>query len=354
MRIAAAVLALSAGLGAQAQQAAPPKGDKTDEAIRKGLAFIVSKQDKDGAFRDRDANLTTMTALGLMALGAVGHQPSDETREGAAMKKALEFILRTDRQKPDGYYGEIDGSRMYGHGIITLMLCEMLGMGADAKMDQQLRDRAKKAVELILRSQAVKKDERNRGGWRYTPQSGDSDLSATVWQVMALRSARNAGLDVPKEAIDLAVGYIKRCYHSKRDGRGQPENLKSACGYEPGHGPRYAMAAAGLLSMQVCGAYDSPEVRGSADWLADHKINPDEEWFYYGTYYYAQGMFQRGEKHAEQARKLVEELLLARQQPDGAWSSRHGHENGAGKIYTTALAILSLAVKHHYLPIYQR
>ena len=28
-------------------------------------------------------------------------------------------------------------------------------------------------------------------------------------------------------------------------------------------------------------------------------------------------------------------------------------ERGAGKVYSTALAILSLSVKYHFLPIYQ-
>ena len=30
------------------------------------------------------------------------------------------------------------------------------------------------------------------------------------------------------------------------------------------------------------------------------------------------------------------------------------HERGVGAVYTTSLGILALAVKYHYLPIYQR
>src|SRR3989442_6750 len=82
----------------------------------------------------------------------------------------------------NAYYGEKDGSRMYGHGIITLMLSEMIGMGVDADMDKLIRQRLQKAVDLILRSQRVQKDQRNKGGWRYTPDSDSADLSVTIWQ----------------------------------------------------------------------------------------------------------------------------------------------------------------------------
>ncbi len=351
--IAIGVLAC-AGLG-RAQE--PPKAagpDRVDQAVGRAIQWLVSVQDKDGAISDQHPNQTAMTSLSIMAMAAAGHQPTDDTPQGQAMKRALAFVLKPDRQEVQGYLGGKDGSRMYGHGIATLMLCEMLGMGVDAKMDQQIRDAAKKAVDMILRSQSLQKEARSAGGWRYVPDSKDSDLSITVWQVMALRSARNAGLDVPKEAIDKAIDYIKRCYKSKRDGQGKPEDLKSACAYEPGQHPEYAMAAAGLLSLQVCGAYDAPEVQGSADWLKERKAEYGSEWYFYGTYYYAQGMFQRGGDYALHARKTVEGTLLPKQDAQGWWMGVHGQERGAGKVYCTSMAVLSLAVKYHYLPIYQR
>jgi hypothetical protein len=333
-----------------------PKGppEKADQAISRAIDFLVSLQDKDGAISDINHNQTAMTSLAIMAMAAVGNQPSDEGKVGIAMKKALSYVLRPDRQEVQGYFGGRDGSRMYGHGITTLMLSEMLGMGVDAQMDQVIRDRCRLAVDLIKRSQSFEKDPRNRGGWRYGPDSRDSDLSVSVWQVMALRSARNAGMDVPKEMIENAIDYIKRCYQSKRDPDGKPQNLKSACGYEPSRAPEYAMASAGLLSLQLCGAYESLEAKGSADWLKEKKIEYGGEWFFYGTYYFAQGMFQRGGEYSTYARKLVEDLLLPKQGPDGSWQGQSGQERGAGKVYATSLSILSLAVKYHFLPIYQR
>ena len=356
------VLMISAILASGANPAAL-KPDRVDAAVGRAVAFLVSAQDRDGSINESDKRHNynyPMTALGIMALAAVGHQPTDKTPEGLALRRALDFLLRpvadgSDRAPYPGYLGGGDASRMYGHGITTLALTEMLGMGVDKQQDALLRDRCQRAVELILRSQRSKKfDPRYAGGWRYTPESPDADLSISVWQVMALRSAKNAGLAVPKEAIDGAVAFLKRSYDSPRDAAGRVTNLKSGCGYTPGQPTHFAMAAAGLLALQVCGQYDAPEALGSANWLRERRLSYDEKWFFYGTYYYAQGMQKRGGDFAAIARQSTEEILLERQNPDGSWLGNDGQERGmAGKAYCTSLAVLSLSVKYHYLPIYQ-
>ena len=79
----------------------------------------------------------------------------------------MRLVIHPDRQDEKGYFGDNDGSRMYGQGIITLMLAETLGMGIDDKQDATIRRRLQKGVELILRAQAVtKSDKSHEGGWR--------------------------------------------------------------------------------------------------------------------------------------------------------------------------------------------
>ena len=337
----------------------PPalRPNRVDAAVKAGAGYLVRAQLPDGMIQDKDKREThgvAMTALAVMGLASVGHQPTDKTPEGEAVRKAAAFLLRPDVQGPGGYLGQRDGSRMYGHGIVTLALTELLGMGADKAQDAVLRDRAQRGVNLILAAQRVRKhDPRFIGGWRYSPDAGDADLSVTVWQLLALRSAKNAGLVVPKEAIDGAVGYLRRSYVSARDAQGRVLSPKSAFGYVPGQTPQYAMASAGLLAMQVCGLPDAPEVLGAVEWLRSAPPVWDTQNFFYGTYYYAQGMHKRGGEVAREARERVEGLLTAHQLPDGAWDGAQGSESSQGKVYCTALALLSLSVQHHYLPIYQ-
>ncbi|MBP7934099.1 MAG: terpene cyclase/mutase family protein [Phycisphaerae bacterium] len=347
----------------------PFRKDETDRALEKAVAYLIRQQGEDGSI-DKESrkrkpnagigrNSTALTSLAAMAIASLGHSPTDETPEGQALRKALVCVLDERRQRKDGYFGEGDHSRMYGHGIASLLLAEMLGMGVDREQDRQIRARLLLAIELILRSQNVRKEPRFRGGWRYEPDSSDSDLSVTVWQVMALRSARNAGIIVPKEAVDLAADYIRRSYRALSPRADARAVAPASFGYQPGGGDhKYAMGAAGLLSLQVCGFYEDPTVKGSADWLMEFKPTWETEWFLYGTYYYAQGMYQRGDKYAEHAREVVQSILLRHQENNGehagSWDARQGEERDAGRVYATSMAILSLSVKYHYLPIYQR
>ena len=330
----------------------PFKPDKVDKAIERGIGFLMKKQRGDGAILDRGHD-TTMTALSLMAMAAVGNQPINPDDKGRMMRKALDFVLQEDRQDENGYFGKKDNGRMYGHGIITLMLSEMLGMGMDDEGDRLILKRCESAIGLILRSQAVPKSTSHQGGWRYSPDSRDADLSVTIWQLMALRSAKNAGLKVPSSAIEEAIGYLRRSYWSTLDERGEPLRKVSGFAYQPGGHPDYATTAAGLLAMQVCGQYESPFVKGAADWLLENEPQKQKKFFFYGTYYYAQGMYQRGEEHSTTAREKVESLLLGMQKGSGSWQGS-GSEAGHGEVYSTTMAILALAVKYHYLPIYQR
>ena len=332
----------------------PFEKDEVDKSVERAIQFLISKQHEDGSIHDKGAD-TAMTSLAIMAMASVGAQPNEPGPRGESMRKAIAYVLRDDRIDKEGYFGRADSSRMYGHGIITLMLTEMLGMGLDAGQDKLLQARCENGLDLILSSQRVKKNGDNQGGWRYEPDASDSDLSVSVWQLMALRSAKNDGLDVPIEAIDEAVEYLRRSYSAPLDTNGEPPDRPEGFCYTPGQrSASFTMTAAGLLALQVCGMYDSPLVKHAADWLLKNPPKYRERFFFYGTYYYAQGMFQRGGEHAETAVKLVKDELLPNQQGDGSWQGQNGEEENAGKIYATSLGVLSLSVKYHYLPIYQR
>jgi hypothetical protein len=215
----------------------------------------------------------------------------------------------------------------------------------NGEREKKIRVVLEKAVKLILQAQKVKKSHPNyEGGWRYSISSNDSDISVTGWQVMSLRAAKNAGADVPVEAINDAVAYIKR----------------SACpgggfGYQPGGGANHSRTGTGILSLEICGQHNTPEAVAGAEWLMKNPPRWPDEFFYYGIYYCSQGMFQVGGKYWEFYRPRLESLLLSMQLDDGSWPSPgSGSEGVGGKAYFTSMSTLALSVKYHYLPIYQR
>ncbi len=68
--------------------------------------------------------------------------------------------------------------------------------------DNSLRETAQLAVNYCQDWQ-----DPQLGGWRYRPRN-DSDLSVTGWYVMALTSARMAGLSTDKQVLDNANKYL--------------------------------------------------------------------------------------------------------------------------------------------------
>ena len=60
-----------------------------------------------------------------------------------------------------------------------------------------------------------------------------------------------------------------------------------------------------------------------------------------------------GSRQARLARETVERIMLNLQKANGAWDGTNRNENDVGQIYCTSLAILSLSVESHSLPIKQ-
>ncbi|MFW5870083.1 MAG: hypothetical protein ACOCVL_00310, partial [Candidatus Sumerlaeota bacterium] len=111
----------------------------------------------------------------------------------------------------------------------------------------------------------------------------------------------------------------------------------------------------GLLALQIIGEWDAPEVKGAAMRFLNYDVSKAKgnRHFYYGMYYYAQGMYQFGGENADHARKVVRETMFGLQEDDGGWPIEKG-EGKAGRVYSTAITLLSLSIRYHYLPIYQR
>ena len=330
---------------------AAPVADAVSVAVERGVDSLVEAQRDDGAFTSGRRYEVALTGMATIALVSSGHLPDDPTPEGEAVRKALDFILLGEHQTAEGYFGQSDNSRMYGHGIVTLLLGEVAGMGGDAARDALIRERLERGVDLILRSQATDKMPIAQGGWRYQPSDPDADLSITVWQVLALRSAQSAGVEVPASAIDEAVAYLDRSFAASED---EAAAGQGRFGYRP-NAPQsqytFSTTAAGLLAMQVCGRYDAPSVEAAAAYLAENGPDPRERWFYYGTYYYSHGMSQRGGDVADAAAAETRRILLSVQRDDGSWGGAGAESD---RVYATSLALLSLTVENHYLPIYQR
>jgi len=311
-----------------------------DKAIRKALEWIRSKQSGSGAFH-KDKHGTALTSLGIMAHLAAGVTFSDP-QHGAALEKALRFVL--GQQDKNGYFGSRDGSRMYGHGITTLMLAEAIGMVQEEELEEKIRVAMKRALAVTMSAAKVKKGGQHVGGWRYQPKEQRSDLSLSGWQLMSLHAAQQVGLPVEEAVVKGAVEYAKRL--TDKDGK---------VGYERRGDDRPALRGLGMLCFAIGREEDKDIVTRIGKRIMKDPISWRGPWFFYRAYYDAVGMSRARPALWEEYAPRLTKVLVDHQKKDGSWGSPPGdNESGHGTMYTTSMSVLALAVDRHVLPAYQR
>jgi hypothetical protein len=313
-----------------------------------------------------------VTALCVMAFISHGHLPGEGVY-GKQLELATDYVLTCQKENglvtvigPDGptitrqVSHEMGVPAAYNHAIASLMLSELYGMSG-AERAGRIQKVVSRSIQASLEMQRWPKDrEDDRGGWRYIDDfdDHDSDLSITGWNLMFLRSARNAGFDVPKPAIDDAVAFVRRSFSP----------TFGAFGYQADTGDERSrgMAGAGILALAHAGYHNSPEANSSAEWLKNYNFDSYNEivpftqsWshdrYHYGLFNCCQAMYQLGGRHWEQFFPRVVRTLLDNQQPDGSWPAEsHFNDGQFGNAYTTALVVMSLGAPNQLLPVFQR
>jgi hypothetical protein len=302
-------------------------------AIEKGLRFLAARQQDDGSFTGGGyGRNAAVCALGGMAWLAEGSTPG-RGAFGEEVGRVTDYLL--DIAQQSGLLsaeGAVSRGPMYEHGFATLFLAEVYGMSPR----EDLREKLELAVDLIVRTQNAE------GGWRYQPRREDADISVSVCQVMALRAARNAGLAVPNETIERSIDYVKRCQNADGGFRYMAAPGESAF-------PRSAGAVVALFS---AGIYEGAEIERGLTYLDQYRSPRgqfgQDNYFFYAHYYAAQSMWQAGGDRWRQWYPAIRDVLVTRQQPDGAWADPIGY------VYGTAMACIVLQTPDNSVPIFQR
>ena len=310
---------------------------RVEAAVDRGLEYLAGHQQPDGSFPTGVSGKpnTGVTSLCLLAFMGRGHVP-DRGPFRQTVGRTVDFLVESRQE--NGLVVRPGGNShgpMYEHALATLALIEASGW----IVGPEIRGTCQKAIDLIVKAQ------NKEGGWRYQPQPNDADLSVTVMQVVALRAAQNARLDVPAATLERAVTYVKRC-----------SRPQGGFAYQPGQGVKNAQSAAGALCLQLLGHHADPDVAKALATLQDKKYgHAMDNYFHYMNYYAMQAHFQAGAEQWDAWHPRVRTLLLESQNADGSWPGwREDNINGKAKCYSTAMAAMALEVYMHYLPAYQR
>ncbi|QDS99926.1 prenyltransferase/squalene oxidase repeat-containing protein [Adhaeretor mobilis] len=339
--------------------------EASERAVRSALAWLAGAQSREGHWNAsrhgagteevvlghnrHGAGLkgdTGITGLALLAFLGSGHT-HQQGPYAVQIDRALNSLKRV--QAPNGaLHGDAQiFARMYCHAMASFAVNEALAMSDD----QALLPVASRAVSYSLAAQHPVD-----GGWRYRP--GDAgDTSQLGWQLMALKSAELAGVDVPETTwtrIDRFLRHVRR---------GQYGGLAS---YTPNSRPSRTMTAEAYFCRQSIAARYRGGIADSAAAEATDSLlrslpgrgKQNLYFWYYATLalHHAQASIDLPEEHPHRQawvkwnNALVAELLTS-QNNDGSWPADTVWGGYGGRVYTTSMAALCLEVYYRYAPV---
>ena len=232
---------------------------------------------------------------------------------------------------------------MYCHGMATLALSEAYAMTGDKRLEAPL----KSAINYTIAAQIPL-----TGGWRYKARESAAELGDTSqlgWQLMSLKSAELAGIDVPSTTRDGMVRFLKSVSFGAYGG---------IASYQPGvRKPSRTMTAEALVCRQLLGmSRENPASDEAGDYLLGELPGTERINFYY-WYYATLGMYQLQGEHWQRWNEALQTTLIGRQRVDGAaagsWDPECIWGGYGGRVYSTALGALCLEVYYRYLPLYR-
>lgn len=338
LRLAAISLTLCIALCESPASAVDPD---VRRSVDQGLQWLASQQSRLGHWTANNNRYpTAMTAMAGMALLCEG-STTTQGKYASNVRRAVDYLVA--RSRTNGLIGDPDRDDRYtyGHGFSMLFLSQILGEEEDAIRREQLIDVLSRAVEFTGRAQT------DAGGWGYVSAKdgqGFDEGSTTITQVQGLRGCRNAGIPVPNEIIDKAIGYIRKC--SLDNGAGGVQYNSR------GGGGRPAISAAAIACLYNAGEYDSEYVPKLLEYCRKNLLNISNRGFghwHYAHYYFAQVEYREGGKTWEDYRDRVYSQIVNEANSDGSWIQGY-----IGPVYTTAINLTILQLESATLPIYQR
>jgi hypothetical protein len=319
---------------------APAISAELQRAIDAGLKALAAAQSTNGGYpltsKDPTAkDLTGITALAGLAFLAHGDLPARGIY-ARNLQRIQEALMGS--AQPSGYLARTnDTGGMYCHSLALEFLANLSLLTDDPATRQTCRKLAEKAVVLIVSAQS------EEGGWRYTPMPSSADSCQTAGQLIALRAAADAGINVDKAVAEKATRYLLLL--QEPDGGFRYTSGGGASGY--------ARTAAVLATLHHAGLGQTEPARRGLEYLRPYfpestGVPPRKigsEFPYYGLYYAAQAMYLAGGDPWKSWYEANCADLVRKQDATGLWPDRQGD------LLATSAALIVLQFPKKGLPV---
>jgi len=338
------------------------KQDEVRTALNKSLDYLKKQQIENGTFPGNKGEGAGVVGLAVQAwLGATCLE-RDDWKEIYSSLDYLETLYRD----PETFSGDqfqklmhagcigTNKDLMYEHGIALITFIESYAQGVEGRIPEIIRN----GIEYLYRAQCTEKrpeilkgpileTSESYGGWRYTANATEADISVTGWQVIALAAAKIAGFDIDPHSLKAVTRFINTMHDEKTGSFGYRPSDKRV---RPGR------AGMGALSLQLLGEKNSPKIPGAIRymfdkapvWGGEYQGNYPFYYWYYGT----RAAYLAGGEDWELWKNNMCGLLVRHQNPDGSWNAFGNELKKTSPVYVTTLGSLILEFCCGSVPIY--
>lgn len=167
-------------------------------AHAESLAWLRQAQRADGGWAaGQDTFDVGVSGVALLALAADGRGAAGEA-DRTAIRRGVDFLL--SRQNADGLFGPVFAAGTYNHGLATLALLEACALESNAVW----RAAAERAVAYTAGIQD------RSGGWSYLNQGEQAvNTSASVWPLLSLLRADALGFKGLRPRIARGLAWVR-------------------------------------------------------------------------------------------------------------------------------------------------
>ena len=299
------------------------------------------------------------TGYALLCFLGAGYDHVTPSQFQFVVDRGIDWLLRTQDA------GGVFGRRNYEHPVATMALAEAYAM----TNDPELREATQRGVDVILARQAPDAADAAYGlGWDYleaNPRRLDSSVSG--WNVMALKSAKVAGLDIGN-GLAGAGRWLEGAWRATNADLGVavdeldpygvsrfPYTWDSTTGAVKHHDGD--LTCVGTLCAVFLGRRSGDSLlETTGNWCFENQTPAAWPTDTYYLYYNTLSMFQLGGERWQTWNGQVRDLLVDNQRDDdgcfeGSWDPQGagGHKVAeVGRLLVTAYCALSLEVYYRY------
>ncbi|MCY3022253.1 MAG: hypothetical protein NTW87_24850 [Planctomycetota bacterium] len=301
------------------------------------LRWLASHQEADGHWDAQkcstaDSSDTVATSFALLAFLGAGHTEKLGEHK-TSVQKAVAW-LKSKQAANGAITDETDANNknvtIPPTAIAALALAEATGMGNVT----DTRTAAQAALDYCVNVHPGAEP-----GWGFKAKD-PGDLTASIWFIMALKSARVAGLKVAPSAFDNAIKFLDSIEHKlgkETDTGHGPASIywrtKTAEDAHANHPSAHLLTAMGTLARQFLG-WKKEDLQANVEWFVAKGGVPAWEkaeplYWYFGTLC----VFQQGGDLWKTWNEALKTMLVDNQSKtgdaSGSWNTQWGAMTGS-------------------------